>query len=310
MRSPESFFPAGRFGAVKSVTPVSMGLSGAGVFAVTTGAGEFFLRLQAAGEQGLEPLLTAQRLAAAHGIAPGIVLADEDAGAVVMEKAQGMPIGAALGQPAIRPQVLRGVAAALARLHAIAAPDLPPSDPALAAAIWNQQSGRDGFPAWARPLGEFIAAGDAALAQDRRRVFSHNDVNPANLLWDGTQVWMVDWERAALSHPYMDLAIFSIFAILSDDDALALLALQEDAVLAPGRQQMFLLLRNYARAIYGAVFLRLIPDLTAITFRDRDETPDLAECYGLMGRGALDPRMPAGQALLGAAMLRQAPLTA
>jgi hypothetical protein len=43
-------------------------------------------------------------------------------------------------------------------------------------------------------------------------------------------------------------------------------------------------LRALLRVIYGAVFLRLVPDLAAIGFRGRDETPTLAECYVLMGR--------------------------
>ena len=305
MRAPESFFPVKHFGAVKSVTPVSGGLSGAAVFAVTTETGEFFLRRNAPGQEGFGTMLTAQRLAAKAGIAPSVIFADEELGVVVTEKAPGISIGAALAQPEARLQALRGVAETLARLHAIAAPDLPPSDPALAQSIWDRQSARDGFPQWARPLGVCIAAGDDALAGDPRRVFGHNDVNPANLIWDGAKVWMVDWERAALAHPYMDLAIFSIFAILSDDDAIALLSLQEGSAIEAGERQVFLLLRNYGRAIYGAVLFRLIPDLTAITFLPRDKTATLAECYGLLGKGALDLGTPAGQALLGAAILGQ-----
>lgn len=141
------------------------------------------------------------------------------------------------------------------------------------------------------------------MEQDQRRVFSHNDVNPVNLLWDDARVWMVDWEHASLAHPYSDLAIFTMFAILSDDDALALLSVQEGTAIAPDQRGTFLALRNMVRMIYGAVFLRLIPDLTAIAFAD--PTPTLAECYGRMAAGTLDVQTPAGQALLGAAILRQ-----
>jgi hypothetical protein len=41
MKNPQSYFPVSRFGAVKMVTPITAGLSGAGVYAVTTDAGEF-----------------------------------------------------------------------------------------------------------------------------------------------------------------------------------------------------------------------------------------------------------------------------
>ena len=55
----------------------------------------------------------------------------------------------------------------------------------------------------------------------------HGDVHPANLIWDGSQVWLVDWERAGLAHPYRDMATFANLTNLSDDDALGLLAMQE-----------------------------------------------------------------------------------
>ncbi len=160
MRTPEGFFPAERFGAVKMVTPVSDGLSGAGVFAVTTETGAFFLRLNAPGRVGFGEMLVALRLAAEEGIAPKVVFADEDAGAVITEKAPGIPVGAALSQPEIRPRALRSVAETLGRLHAIPAPDLPLMAAAQGQSIWDQQSGRDGFPDWARPLGACISAGD------------------------------------------------------------------------------------------------------------------------------------------------------
>ncbi len=307
MRTPESFFPVARFGAVKTVTPVTGGLSGAGVYAVTTEAGEFFLRLHAGGREGFDEMLAAQRLAAKEGIAPNVISVDETAGAVVTEKANGIPIGAALARREVRPVVLRSVAETLARLHAIPAPDFPHPDSTLGQYTWDQQSLRDGFPDWAKPLGACIGSANAALAKDRRRVFSHNDVNPANLLWDGSQVWMVDWERAALAHPYMDLAIFSVFAILPDEDAVELLSVQERSPIEAEQRHTFLSLRNYARVVYGVVFLRLIPDLTEVAFMSREATASLSDCYGQLARGALDLRTPAGQALFGAAILRQIP---
>lgn len=305
MRSPESFFAGNRFGGVKSVEPISTGLSGAGVYAVTTDAGEFFLRLSAQGQEGFDEMLATLNLAAREGIAPKVVFADDNAGAIVTEKVIGIPIGAALAQPGVRQHVLRSVAETLGSLHAIPAPHLPVMEPSLGQSIWDQQSRRDGFPTWAKPSGACVMSGGTALAKDQRRVFSHNDANPANLIWDGSRVWMVDWERAALAHPYIDLATFSVFAVLPDEDALGLLSVQERSPILVEQREMFLLLLNYVRAIYGAVFLRLIPDLTVVEFAEREKTPTLPECYGLIGKGSLELRTPAGQALLGAAILRQ-----
>ena len=308
MRAPESYFPIKQFGIVKAVTPVSGGLSGTNVYAVTTELGEFFLHLHGKQEEDFGVMLTAQRLAAKEGIAPNVILVEAEDGAVITEKAKGMPIGAALAQRDVRPLVLRSLAEMLARLHAIPASNIPPLDPSLGQSIWDQQSEREGFPDWAKPLGTFINSGSAAIAQDGRRVLSHNDVNPANLIWDGSKVWLVDWERAALAHPYMDLAIFSTFAILPVDDAVDLLAIQERSPISALQRATFLSMINYARAIYGAVFLRLVPDLTDIEFMPREATPTLPECYADLAKGQLNLGTPSGQAQFGAAQLRQLPV--
>lgn len=308
MRDPESFFPVARFGAVKAVTAVTTGLSAAGVYGVTTDAGEFFLRLHPAGRSGFAEMLAAQSLAAEQGIAPDVVLVDEAAGAMISAKVEGVPFGMALAQPDIRPRALRNLSETLARLHAIPAPDLPPFDPSLGQALWDEQSRRRGFPTWATLLGASIISGNAALASDERRVLSHNDVNPANLLWDGSQVWMVDWESAALAHPYLDLATFATFANLSADEAIDLLAMQEGSAINSEQRTTFFSLHNLASVLYGAVLFSLIPDLTEIDFKSRDETLTLPECYVRLVKGELDLKTSVGQALLGAAILRQVPI--
>jgi aminoglycoside phosphotransferase (APT) family kinase protein len=251
-------------------------------------------------------MLTAQRLAAEQRIAPAVILADEAAGAMISEKIEGVPFGMALAQADIRPRALRNLSETLSRLHTIPAPDLPPFDLSLGQALWDEQSRRLGFPTWAAPLGAFIIAGNAALASDERRVLSHNDVNPMNLLWDGLQVWIVDWESAALAHPYLDLATFATFATFSDDEAIDLLAIQEGSAINSEQRTTFVSLRNLARVLYGAVLFSLIPDLAEIDFKSRDETPTLPECYVRFANGELDPRTSVGKALLGAAILRQA----
>jgi hypothetical protein len=95
---------------------------------------------------------------------------------------------------------------------------------------------------------------------------------------------------------------------LPDDDALGLLALQEQGPIEAENRATFICLRDYVRVVYGAVFLRLVGDLTTVAMASRTETPTLAECYGKMAAGSLDIQSSQGQALLGAAMLRQVEL--
>jgi Ser/Thr protein kinase RdoA (MazF antagonist) len=57
----------------------------------------------------------------------------------------------------------------------------------------------------------------AALAQLQERlewdsvshVSSHNDPNPRNVLYDGTRLWLVDWETACRNDPFVDIAIMA-----------------------------------------------------------------------------------------------------
>ena len=37
-------------------------------------------------------------------------------------------------------------------------------------------------------------------------VFGHNDLLPANLLDDGSRMWLVDWDYAGWNSPLFDLA--------------------------------------------------------------------------------------------------------
>lgn len=50
-----------------------------------------------------------------------------------------------------------------------------------------------------------------------RPVLCHNDLLPANLIWDGSRLWLIDWEYAGMGHPLFDLASVSAGAGFSDE---------------------------------------------------------------------------------------------
>ena len=281
-------------------------MSGAGVFAVATSTGKFVLRIVHGGDLGEWRIaLAAQRLAAAHSIAPAVLYVAEGDRAVVSAKVLGTPLGAAMANPDQRAAVIGSLVAQLAKLHAIA-----PSDDIIvrgdiiefARAAWRTQSRRVGFPAWAIPFGSRIDAGATALAADSRRVFSHGDVNPVNAMWDGTAVQFVDWDHAGLSHPYLDLATACNFLMVPTEDANRLLAAQEGAVLAE-QLATFAALRDLSRLVYASVFLSLIADLTSVTFTSLAETPNVRQCYIKMATGTLSAAEPRGQAAMAAALI-------
>jgi thiamine kinase-like enzyme len=49
---------------------------------------------------------------------------------------------------------------------------------------------------------------------------SHNDVNPTNLVYDGENLLLLDWDTAGSNDPFYDLAAISVYLCM-DDDSLA-----------------------------------------------------------------------------------------
>jgi len=303
-----SLLPEDRVGAVENIEPITMGLSGAGVYAVSAARGAFVLRVQAsnvAADAFAGQLRLLQRVATA-GIAPAIVHVDQPARAVVSARVAGRPLGAALADPAQRPQAFASVIDSLRALHALDTTDVVTSDPvAYARGAWQSARARPGFPDWAA-LQPVIDGADAALARDARRVVSHNDMNPGNILWDGTRAWLVDWEAAGLNHPHYDLAAFAMFLRLDDDSAFGLAARHDGAPLAEQARATFKALRRLAAGLCGLIFLRMVDDLTIRPAPARADAPSLGDCYAAMRTGQFNLREPRDRASFGLALLAEA----
>jgi Ser/Thr protein kinase RdoA (MazF antagonist) len=299
--------PADRFGNVRSVKPFPHGLSGAAVYDVATDSGDFVVRVL--GDSGDEPWrrqIALLRLVADAGIAPPLAWVDEGARATVSPKIAGQLSGA-LGDPTARPRAIASLVETLARLHRLPPDGFAPADPIAAArALWQEQSAKPGFPAWASPALARIDRCAKLLDEDPRRVPSHNDMNPTNVLWDGTRVWLVDWDASGLTHPYYDLAVVAMFIRLDDAVALDLLSRQEGATISPEQVETFRALRKLGAILCGTMFFRLGGDLVSVVPQHLDETPTLLQFYARLFTGELTLRSPLGQATFGAAMLREA----
>lgn len=301
-----TFLPARLFGEVLSETGAADGMSGATVRAVTTTQGIYALRIYH-GDQALwRRSLSIQRLAVDSGIAPPILHVDTERQAIVSQQIAGIPFGVAVSQPSSQQAALGSLAAILARLHALPVRDLPSADSLeFVQGTWASQFKRAGFPAWAQPLADRLATVRETIALDGRRVLTHGDLNPTNILWDGVRVWLIDWDGAGLGHPYLDVATVANFLSLPDETATNVLAMQEQSELDATQLQTFKDCRDLSRIAFGGVFLRLIPDLTQVTFPSRHATPTLSQCFARMVAGDLSIANIEGQALIGAAFFKQ-----
>ncbi|MCU1330421.1 MAG: aminoglycoside phosphotransferase [Bryobacterales bacterium] len=300
------YFPEGSFGGVRDAVALSMGQSGALVYSVETEKGTYILRIHGGNHGSWQQVSAMHALASGHGIAPLVVHTDAAAQAIVTEKVVDRSFVAAIGRGETRAAAFGSLVELLIRLHAL------PVDGAkvgrqveFAESVWESQVGRPGFPAWAIPLGRKIVDAAEIFAKDARLVLSHGDLHPANILWDGTRAWLVDWERAGGAHPYLDVATVSNFLSLPAEAGLRLLEMQEKAPVVGENRTVFATLRDYASVVYGAVFLSLVEDLDAVELSSREQTPTLPECFRMLSTRELALSDGRARALIAAAFFKQ-----
>ncbi|MGH9479847.1 MAG: phosphotransferase [Terriglobales bacterium] len=104
------------------------------------------------------------------------------------------------------------------------------------------------FPAYARWRRAYTRETDDLVA-------SHNDLNPNNILFDGTRVWLVDWEAAFLNHRYLDLAVVANFVAASAADEQHLLHAYFGQPATEYQCARFYLMQQFAHLFYAALLL-------------------------------------------------------
>lgn len=299
----QAFFPETQLGVMQSIKPLT-GFSGSPTYHVLSEAGEYVLRIQR-NPISWDTFVRSQEKAAEAGLCPGIRWKDEAKQVIVTAFIPSVPLFAALGQDATRPSALKSLASQLVRMQSLDASDLPETKTGfLAREVWGRESRRPGFPTWTLALKEILDDGFSRLESDRRRSFSHGDMNPSNVLWDGEKAWFVDWEKAGANHPYLDMAVISNFLSLPNSTSLELFE-SNGLLLKAEDREIFRTLRRFADLVYGLIFFALIPDLTQIPWEDPDFALGLRDCFARLNAGPRSLQEPAGKAMLGTAFLRQ-----
>lgn len=306
----EACLPIELRGPGTTIARIAAGLSGAGVYRVEAAGRAYVLKVAAPQEplEGWRVRTDIQRAAADAGVAPRVVHVDETRHAVVTELVADRSLVARFVDPATR---AAAIGAALRRVHALPIPDgAVARDPrAFLATIW---AGLAGFPlpAW---VGDVVrcALDESPPPSDRAPVLSHNDVNPSNLVYDGDRVLFLDWDTAGANDPLYDLAAVAVFLRLDDATSATLIAAHDQAPVAAPLPARFDYLRRLVAALCGTLFLhvaRASGHAGASGPETVDLVPTLADVYGGMRGGAIDPRTPDGQWQFGQALLKASAL--
>lgn len=207
------------------IRPLTGGVSGAFVFLVEGKGRRFVLRIEGPASPLRNPhQYRSMRIAAEQGIAPAVHYLDENDRVVMMDFVEEKPIEA---YPDGAPGLARAIGAMIGKLQS--APLFPSfvDYPDIVSRLWRHVC-RTGLFApglldnASQRLAQICSTYDPR-AQDY--VSSHNDVLPRNVLFDGRQIWLIDWESAYRNDPLVDVATaLDNFAPSQDLEAILLQA--------------------------------------------------------------------------------------
>lgn len=284
---------------VDAATPLTEGVTTAAVFRIDAGAHRYLLRVEGTPSPLRNPhQYISMRIAAGAGIAPRLHYFDEARRVAVTDFIDQQPLHLYPGGPLARAQAL---GALLRKLQA--APVFPyfVDYPDIVARLWAHVCRTGLFaPGVLDPVNERLAEIRKAYIWDRADSLScHNDPVPANLLFDGQRLWLIDWESAYRNDPLIDASILSDHLARGPELAEALLkaclgGAPDDALRARFKQ-----VRALTHLYYAGVFF----SMSATAPRTRADAsviaPALARYEQALLTGRLRLRTPATWHVLG-----------
>jgi len=301
--------PASLRDQVTAIEPLASSFSGARVFRVTANTEHVVLKLPRDGddETSWRRSVAIQRAAADAGVGPRVRHVDEARRAVVTAFGPGPPFPARFGDPRTRDAAIAQLGRALARVHALPIPaGATTADPRdILRDVADALRDRRGVPAFVTDTLR-RALDEPPPPSDREVVLCHNDVHPANLLFDGDALVLVDWDVAAPNEPLYDIAAISLFLGMDAATTRALVAAHDGqpCETLPPRLAYD---RRLVGIMCGALFLRLAGDdvYAGPGTESLDATPTLRELFQRMRTGAIDLAAADGRWTFGLALVKE-----
>jgi aminoglycoside phosphotransferase len=305
----EECLPAELRGPTTTITRIGVGLSGAGVYRVEAAGQPLVLKIAGDGEPlaAWSRRLHIQQLAANAGLAPRVIHVDEARRAVVSAFVVDRSFPAFYADPRTHEAALAQLGRTVRRVHEL---PLPPEAEAIdprefLSSTWSGLVTGFALPAFVGDAVRRVLA-EEAPTRERALVLSHNDINPTNLVHDGENLLLLDWDTAGPNDPFYDLAAISVFLRMDDEACQRLIAAHDGDSLSP-LPARFAYNRRLVAALCGAIFLHLARqgghagDRGSATL---DSTPSLAGFYQQLRSGSLSPATAEGQWWFGLALVK------
>jgi hypothetical protein len=109
-------------------------------------------------------------------------------------------------------------------------------------------------------------------------VSSHNDSKPENMLFDGTRIWLVDWEAAWLNDRYVDLAIVANFFVTDEADEEIFLRTYFGQPASEYQRARFYLMQQMMHMCYAS-FVTMLAAGAGVAIKPDMPAPDFADFH-------------------------------
>ncbi len=139
-------------------------------------------------------------------------------------------------------------------------------------------------------------------------VSSHNDLNPNNMLFDGQQLWLIDWEAAFQNDRYVDLAIAARQFVTNEAQETCYLKAYFGDALDEIKRARFFLMQQVCHMYYGMLMLNLVAMAkpAEIVVDDNMDMLCLRDFHALIGAGKVSLEGYEGKLAYGKVLLNEA----
>jgi len=291
--------------SVEAIELMTRGLSPALVYKIQVNGKAYILRLVMATNELVDPAreYACLQAAADAGIAPAVLYANAADAVSICAFIAGPPIWVGLPDKDIQ---LKSIAEKVKAIHAL------PLFPPLINFMEGMTAFRDRFlemkmfpeSATAEHFNQFERI-KAIYPINEELVSSHNDLNPANILYDGEKIWMIDWEASFKNDRYVDLAIVALYFAANEEHIDTFLTAYFGEVPTALQKAKFYLMRQVVFLYYGTIFLRMAADMKD-THDQEMKGPTLLEVKKMMSRGEVNLGSYEGKILYGKMLMQEA----